>query len=228
MTELGEHAVVLGASMGGLLAARVLSEFYVAVTVIERDELPDGPATRRGVPQGRQPHALLPRGAQILGELFPGLLDELAADGAPVYDDWDLAKLYESFGGHLMPRSGRLPVDPDDPGMYLATRPFLECHVRRRVQAINNVTIRSGHQVTDLTSTPDNNRVTGARAIHNGTEAELTADLVVDAMGRAGHTPGFLENLGYPRPARTASPCAPPTSASTCTSRRARWSRCWR
>jgi pimeloyl-ACP methyl ester carboxylesterase len=64
--HLGERAVVLGASMGGLLAARVLADFFRTVTVIERDELPDDPVNRRGVPQGRHVHALLARGAQII------------------------------------------------------------------------------------------------------------------------------------------------------------------
>jgi len=68
---LGEHAVVLGASMGGL-AARVLADFYETVTVVERDMLPENATNRRGVPQGRHVHLLLGRGSQILGELFPG------------------------------------------------------------------------------------------------------------------------------------------------------------
>src|SRR5712672_851642 len=108
MAKLGEHAVVLGASMGGLLAARVLADFFRTVTVVERDVLPDDPVNRRGVPQDRHPHALLARGAQILDELFPGILNELVADGAPVWDDGELSKLYFSFGGHLLVRSGRI------------------------------------------------------------------------------------------------------------------------
>ena len=94
MAKLGEHAVVLGASMGGLLAARVLVDFFRTVTVVERDELSDDPASRRGVPQGRHTHLLLPRGAQIVEELFPGILDELVADGTPVWNDADLSKLH--------------------------------------------------------------------------------------------------------------------------------------
>ena len=82
MPVLGERAVVLGASMGGLLAARVLADFFGTVTVFERDELSNDPVNRRGVPQGRHVHALLPRGAQVLDELFPGLLNELVAAGA--------------------------------------------------------------------------------------------------------------------------------------------------
>ena len=71
MAKIGEHAVVLGASMGGLLAARVLSDFYRTVTVVERDVLPVTSDQRRGVPQGRHAHALWPRGSQILDDLFP-------------------------------------------------------------------------------------------------------------------------------------------------------------
>src|SRR3954463_10917310 len=92
--KLGEHAVVLGASMGGLLAARVLADFYRTVTVVDRDDLPDDPANRRGVPQGRHVHALLASGAQVIDGLFPRLLDELAAAGAPVLDDGDLSTMY--------------------------------------------------------------------------------------------------------------------------------------
>jgi 2-polyprenyl-6-methoxyphenol hydroxylase-like FAD-dependent oxidoreductase len=80
MTKLGEHAVVLGASMSGLLAARVLADFYRSVTVVERDVLPTNTAQRRGVPQGRHVHALWARGSQILDELFPGFLNDLLAD----------------------------------------------------------------------------------------------------------------------------------------------------
>jgi hypothetical protein len=98
-----------------------------------------------GGPQGRHPHALLPRGAQILDEIFLGLLTELVADGSPVWDDGELSKLCLSFGGHQMVRSGKAPVDQKAMAMYLASRPFLECHVRRRLKAIGNVTVLRGH-----------------------------------------------------------------------------------
>ena len=74
MPKIGEHAVVLGASMGGLLAARVLADFYETATVVERDVLADDAVNRRGVPQGRHVHALLGRGSQVLAELFPGFV----------------------------------------------------------------------------------------------------------------------------------------------------------
>jgi flavin-dependent dehydrogenase len=61
-TQIGDRAVVLGASMAGLLAARVLADTYGQVTVIDHDELPETPMHRRGVPHGRHIHALLARG----------------------------------------------------------------------------------------------------------------------------------------------------------------------
>lgn len=202
MPALGERAVVLGASMSGLLAARVLADYFRTVTVVERDVLPHEPANRRGVPQGRHSHALLVRGAQTLGELFPGILEELVTDGAPVFDDGELSKLYLSYGGHLMLRSGKAAGDPKANAIYQPSRPFLEYHVRRRLLAVENVTIIDGHDMAGLTSTADRKRVTGVRVIDRdgGAEQELTADLVMDAMGRAAHTPALLESLGYGRP----------------------------
>lgn len=204
MPVLGDHAVVLGASMSGLLAARVLADSFRHVTVIERDALPDEPVNRRGVPQGRHAHALLARGALTLGELFPGILDELVADGVPVWDDGELSRLNIRYNDHLMIRTGKAAVDDyKQAAMYQPSRPLLECHVRRRVQTLQNVTILADHDVAELTATSDRTRVTGVRAIDRagGAERMFTADLVVDAMGRAARTPAFLESLGYGRPA---------------------------
>ncbi len=199
MAKLGESAIVLGASIGGLIAARVLSEFYETVTVVERDVLPDGPANRRGVPQGRHVHALLGRGSQILAELFPGFLDELIAAGAPVVDYTDLSKGFFSLAGHQVIGSGGFR---DIPPLLLPSRPLLEGLVRRRLRETGNVTLLEGYDFVDLTSNPARDRVTGARIRSRDGDSErvLTADLVVDATGRGARTPAFLETLGYGRP----------------------------
>ena len=196
--KIGNHAVVLGASMAGLLAARALADFFDTVTVVDRDPLPETDAGRRGVPQGRHLHALLARGAQVIEELFPGILDELVDDGAQLFDGRDLSRLYYDVGGHRMTRSG----SATSVTAYSATRPFLEGHVRRRVRAIPNVALLDEHNIATLTSTSDHHRVTGARVIsrRTGEGATLDADLVVDATGRAARTPTWLEGLGYDRP----------------------------
>lgn len=102
MPVLSERALVLGASMSGLFATRVLAEHFHSVTVVQRDVLPAEPANRHGVPQGRHVHALLGRGSQVLGELFPGFLDELLAAGTPVFDYSDLSKAFSCLGDHTI------------------------------------------------------------------------------------------------------------------------------
>lgn len=197
------HAVVLGASMGGLLAARVLADFYQKVTIVERDMLPVAPVNRRGVPQGRQIHAIQARGTQILDELFPNFVDELRAGGVMSWDDGDLSKLCVSVAGHQLVRSGKVP-NSQTISVSFASRPFLEWHVRRRVRAIPNVIFLEGHDVVGLSATPARDRITGARVVNRDTthEATLTADLVVDATGRGSRTPNVLEELGYGRPSQ--------------------------
>jgi 2-polyprenyl-6-methoxyphenol hydroxylase-like FAD-dependent oxidoreductase len=99
----GHHALVLGGSLAGLLAARVLSEAYDEVTVVDRDEFAPGSKPRRGVPQGRHVHALLPRGQEVLEQLFPGLTADLVAHGAPTGDMLADARLL--FGGQRLART---------------------------------------------------------------------------------------------------------------------------
>src|ERR1700712_1061324 len=199
MAKLGRHAVVLGASMGGLLAARVLADFYEAVTVVERDPMSGGATQRRGVPQGHHGHALLGRGSQVLDDLFPGFVDELVGAGVPVLDYSDLSKASLCLGGHCLTRSGRFAGVPP---VVIPSRPLLESRVRRRVQGITNVTVLDGYDVVELTSTTARDRVTGARVRSRETDVErlLSAELVVDATGRGARTPALLDALGFGRP----------------------------
>ncbi|WP_158021303.1 FAD-dependent oxidoreductase [Mycolicibacterium chubuense] len=199
MTRRGQHAVVLGASMAGLLTARVLTEFYDHVSLIERDELDDSAAPRRGVPQSRQPHLLLARCGLILEELFPGITADLVAGGAHEWRDGDLSRFHAHFGGHLLARDGRIP-DPGSVVNYFASRAFLESHVRRRVLALPTLTLMDRHDIDSLVCRGC--AVTGVRVTSRADRAtrDIDADLVVDATGRGSRTPAFLEQMGYPRP----------------------------
>jgi 2-polyprenyl-6-methoxyphenol hydroxylase-like FAD-dependent oxidoreductase len=198
--KLGEQAVVCGAGMGGLLAARVLSEFYGTVTVVERDKLPDGADQRRGVPQGRHFHVLWSRGAEELARLFPGIHDDLIATGAEICDDGDLSRVSIRLAGHELSRAGKFS-DPSSVKLHLLSRPLLESHVRQRVSAIDNVEILDGHDFVDPIA-PNSHLVTGANIVDrdSGAKRELNADLLVDAMGRSARTPAFLDALGCGRP----------------------------
>jgi 2-polyprenyl-6-methoxyphenol hydroxylase-like FAD-dependent oxidoreductase len=192
--QVGDRAVVLGGSMAGLLAARVLADAYADVLVVDRDQLTGVTAARRGVPQGRHVHGLLARGQQILEELFPGFTAGVVAAGVPT---GDLGELRWYFNGlRLQPaRTGLICVS--------AARPVLESHVRARVAALANVTFVERCDIVGLETTPDRARVTGVRVQRRAggsAEETLDADLVVDATGRGSRTPAWLAEFGYPRP----------------------------
>lgn len=193
-----QHAVVLGAGVAGLLAARVLSESFAQVTVIERDPLPAVAQPRRGVPQARHIHGLQARGVEILGELFPGLLEEMVAAGASRIAD--LSQLHFRVTGHLLSQQPQ-PIAP----LLLSTRPFLEHCMRRRVERIAGVVVQDGFGAAGLLYTSAAGKdavVRGVRVIPRGggNTEEVPADLVVDATGRGSRTPVWLTELGYDRP----------------------------
>ncbi|MEU6253624.1 FAD-dependent monooxygenase [Streptomyces sp. NPDC047043] len=191
------HCVVLGASIAGLFAARVLSGMFDRVTVVDRDALPEADENRRGVPQGRHAHAILPAGTRGLQQMFPGLLEELEASGVPVVRE--PTEMHFAPGGHLLCQEGRY-ADPTP--TYQPTRPQLERQVRLRVRKLPGVEIVDRCEAAGLISTPDGARVTGVRLVRrdDDTERELAADLVVDATGRGGRTTRWLADLGYDQP----------------------------
>ena len=193
--QIADRAVVIGASIAGLLAANVLSDSYAQVTVIDRDELPGTPTHRRGVPHGRHLHALAARGQQALEELLPGLTADLVADGAPAGDLLADARFYLS--GH------RLRQAHSGVTLLCASRPLLEHHVRARTRILPNLRFLDRCDVVGLLTSPEDRRVTGVRILRRAdgsAEELLNADLVVDASGRSSRTPGWLEALGYPPP----------------------------
>ncbi|MGH3724723.1 MAG: FAD-dependent oxidoreductase [Mycobacterium sp.] len=201
MKRLGNSAVVLGAGVAGLAAARVVSEFYDTVTIVERDVLPDGPQYRRGVPQARHLHGLLLGGMQALTQLFPGLDDELRQAGTAVSEEGDLSRISLWTRGHEMNRSGRFSR-PDSLKFWFPSRVVLESTIRQRVTSIDNVSILGGYDAMDLIIEAPRG-VTGVRIAlrDNGVERRLHADLVIDATGQGSRLPLLLENHGYARPA---------------------------
>jgi len=183
--------------MAGLLAARVLSEHFARVTVVERDVLPEAAAHRRGVPQGRHVHAVLPRGAELLEELFEGLTADLHGAGAITGSGAHDVRLLLS-GHRLAPIASSLR-------RLFVSRPLLEATIRARVRTLPGVTVLDGHAVQGLVTTPNGRRVTGVRLSRPpGSDCELTlaADMVMDATGRGSRLPAWLSDMGYPVPRR--------------------------
>ncbi|PIB74366.1 FAD-dependent oxidoreductase [Mycobacterium celatum] len=187
------RAVVIGASIAGLCAARVLADFYDRVTLFERDELPAAPANRAAVPQGRHVHLLMARGAAEFEALFPGLLDDMVAAGVPILPNRPDA-IYFGAAGHLLGTGHTLR---DEFTAYVPSRPQLEWQIRRRVVALPNVEIQQQRTVVEPRFDPVARRVSGV-SLDSG--ELVAADLVVDAAGRGTRLPVWLEKWGYPRP----------------------------
>lgn len=195
MGHVGRHAIVLGGSLGGLLAARALAAHYEHVTVLERDRITVDDAPRRGSPQARHAHGLLARGREGLAELFPGLTDGLIARGALPGDVGVQARWFNNGAYQRKVVTGLQGL--------LVSRPLLEAYVRSRLRSVPTVQIEDGCDVVGLTSTDDRRYVTGVRVRHAGAaDAEdRPADLVVDATGRGSRAPAWLATLGYAAPA---------------------------
>jgi 2-polyprenyl-6-methoxyphenol hydroxylase-like FAD-dependent oxidoreductase len=191
----GRRAVVIGGSMAGLVATRVLAQHFERVTLIERDLLPDGPEARKGVPQIRHVHVLLKRGETIIAQYFPGVLDELRAAGSNCIDMAGDTRWFHFGGWKPRFKSGM--------EFYCQSRPFLEWKIRSRVAATSGVEILAAAEAKSFLTDASRPRVTGvmvARRSDADREEALAADLVVDASGRGSHTPAWLAALGVPEP----------------------------
>jgi 2-polyprenyl-6-methoxyphenol hydroxylase-like FAD-dependent oxidoreductase len=190
------HAIVIGAGMAGLAVAQALTAGFRRVTIVEGDRLPTGPGPRRGVPQDRHLHLLLPAGINALEQLFEGLIEQLRADGA-VTAETDRIRM--CLNGHRL-----APARSGQPALF-ASRPFLEAHVRRRVRDKSHITVRERARVTGLAPSDDRRRVEGVEiAAADGSAREvLSAELVVDCSGRRSRLPGWLAEHGYRAPETT-------------------------
>jgi 2-polyprenyl-6-methoxyphenol hydroxylase-like FAD-dependent oxidoreductase len=184
------RAVVVGASMAGLLAARVLSDHFEKVTVVERDTLPDVGEDRRAVPQGRHAHVLLGSGQQAIEQLLPGVTAEIVLAGGAICRAFRDVRLI--IGGHEFTRDA---VGAD---VLLASRPLIEGVVRRRVLGADNIELFHA-DATGLATAPDG-RVTGVNVQDSGEPTTQPADLVVAASGRNGQVPAWLTRMGHPAP----------------------------
>ena len=184
------RAVVIGASIAGLAAARVLSDRYGSVIVLERDRLPDTSAPRHGVPQGRHAHILAAAGLREFDRLLPGFRADLISAGGTAINIG--SELYLSRYNRAWPPA------PSDVEFVSLSRPMLELVLRKRVAKLPPVVIREEVTVTALTGTPD--AVTGV-LLASG--EQIAADLVVDCTGRAGRSDRWLTDLGLPVPEQT-------------------------
>ncbi len=200
------RAVVAGGSISGLLAGSVLARYFDEVLIVERDEQPAGSCPRRGVPQAAHPHVLLAQGRIWLEGLLPGIGAELLGAGA-LRVRWPEDVRWHASGGRCAPRI--------ETGVYSysSSRGLIEQQIRQRVMQIPNVTLRFGAQAQGLTLDSDGRKVIGLRTrrLHADADSDelVSADLVVDAMGRASRASEWLGALGKaPPPVSIVQPYA--------------------
>jgi 2-polyprenyl-6-methoxyphenol hydroxylase-like FAD-dependent oxidoreductase len=184
--------------MAGLLAARVLSDHFGRVTIVERDRFPEEPSFRKGVPQSRHVHVLMSRGRQILERLFPGLEESLLEAGAELLDSAEDLEF-------LTP-AGFGPRFRSEITFLQCSRELLEFAVRERVAILGRVRFLESTDVTGLL--PNGEAVAGVKVrLRDGRAAGkskvILADLVVDASGRNSNTSRWLKDLGYEPPEET-------------------------
>lgn len=192
-----QKAVILGGSMAGLLAARILAVYFEEVIIIEKDILPTRPEARRSVPQGNHPHIILAKGLEWLEVWFPGITQEMQAAGAQVADTAKDVSWF--FGYRWMPR-----FDSGIKGL-ISLRPYLEWQVRRRLlRAYPNVRILENYLTEGFLRNDTNTCITGVKCKRaDGIQENMYATLTVDATGRGSQTPGWLKIIGYPTPRET-------------------------
>ncbi|GGY13596.1 NAD(P)/FAD-dependent oxidoreductase [Streptomyces djakartensis] len=185
---MSRRAVVIGAGLAGMLAAAALSTVADEVVVLDRDDLPDGPEHRRGLPQGRHAHLLMAGGLASMEDLVPGV---------------SMGKHLLAAGAHEIPLgSGMVALTPEGwlrrwrrpgPRMLTCTRALLDWAVRGAVLDNTGVVIRKA-RVLELTGSRE--RVTGVRLSAAAGDEELPADFVVDASGRGSRIVTWLAGLG--------------------------------
>ncbi len=195
---LGRRAVVIGAGMAGLAAARVLADHFEQVVVLERDSLSRSAAPRVGTPQAKHTHGLLGGGLRALGELFPGFERDLAEAGAvPLRAGIELRHERPGFD-HFAARDLGFVI-------YTMSRPLIERVVRRRLEQRENVRLRQRCRVLGLEANASGTAVVAVRyETIDGKRAGMPADLVVDASARGALSLALLHSIGRPPPDEAA------------------------
>ncbi len=199
--KLGEHAVVIGGSLAGMMSAAVLADHFDRVTVFERDPVENGPVLHRSVPQGNHIHALLLGGQDVMASLYPGFTDELEQLGAVRFRSGIDVVFYAPNGkGYNGTLSVKVPRDLGLVG-HVMSRGLLEYQVRRRTIALANVHLKTESPIEALVHR--DGRVRGVTCRRAPTSI-IDADLVIDASGRGSHAMRWLAEMGVSAPEETA------------------------
>ena len=183
-------AIVVGGSISGLLTARVLSDHFEEVIVIERDNYNDNYKVRNGTPQANHIHILLVKGKEILLNFFPELENDLLKKGANKID-------FLNDSRYRLP-SGWAPKFNSGIITFTCTRTLLENTIRNQIQKISKIKIEEGKQITSFVEEKPNKIILKTKE-----NEEIQGELIVDCTGRNTKTPTWLEDIGFSKPKET-------------------------
>jgi NAD(P)H-flavin reductase/2-polyprenyl-6-methoxyphenol hydroxylase-like FAD-dependent oxidoreductase/ferredoxin len=185
-------AVVIGGSMAGMATAKVLTESFARVIVLEKDQDHRRKEGRPGAAQGWHLHHLLIAGQRQLDSVFPGIIDDMVRAGAFKVD---MGEQYR-----IMLAGSWKKVETSGIEIVCAGRPLLEWCVRRRLDDEPTVEYHYESEVTDLLFDAATQSVVGVTVAREGRHETIPAELVVDASGKNTPVPAILYRLGIGAP----------------------------
>lgn len=184
-------AVVIGGSIAGLLTARVLSNYFQKVILIERDLYEDDDDNKEKEPHRQNHiHLLLAKGREILQDFFPEIEKDLVKKGANKID-------FLNDGRYRLP-SGWAQRFESGVTTITCTRTLLENTIRHQVQKITNIIIQENTSITSFVL-ENSNKI----SLDTIDGKKIHTDLIVDCTGRNTKTPSWLEDIGYPKSKET-------------------------
>src|SRR5579859_765236 len=185
--------LIAGGGPIGLATAMLFARDGHDVVVLEKDAEP-APSlaldawtswARTGVAQFRQAHLMLPRFRHLLDAELPAVRDELLASGAFAFS------LLDAMAPTVLDR-GQRPGDERFETLT-ARRPIVERAFATVADRSPGVTVRRGVSVAEpILGTPVRAGIPHVIGVRTTAGDSLTADLVVDAMGRRSRLPEWV------------------------------------
>lgn len=189
-----QHAIIIGGSFSGMLAAKILSKYFARVTIIERASLVEIEKSEN-IPQKDCLHVLSAIGFKTLRKLFPEFEAAILAKGAYPIDYPDEVLIYDSGWKPKLNRS-------TGKNSTVQSRKLVDETIRDLIKKVENISFLYDSEVCGLLS--HFKEIYGVNIINKITneKTNLHADFVVDASGYHSLAPDWLNALGYVKPIR--------------------------